>query len=191
MDYTDRLRKEDWCVRPVSLATARRLVTEHHYAHGGSNTACYTHGLFHVSSFDELDCWGVTWWIPPTKAAALKTYPQNWQGVLSLSRLVIVPEAPKNACTFLLSRSMKLINRQKWPCFVTYADTWQNHVGTIYKASNWTYVGETKPEPIYVLNGRMIARKAGPRTRTHQEMLDLGCEMVGKSVKHKFVHIQE
>ena len=108
---------------------------------------------------------------------------------MSLSRLVIVPDAPKNACSFLISRSIKLIDRKRWKCLVTYADEWQGHTGGIYKATNWVYVGKTKPEYVYVKNGRMVSRKAGPKTRTQAEMIDLGYKRYGPYSKHKFVLI--
>ena len=104
MSYSDRLRKEDWVVRGVSLDIARGLVEKHHYAKGGSNTRTYLHGLYPKGSFWDAECVGVAWWIPPTKSSAMATYPTDWNGVLSLSRLVMVPGVPKNACTFLLSR---------------------------------------------------------------------------------------
>jgi len=188
--YRGRLRNENWEVRPLtSLVVARRLVQKYHYAGGASNTATYLHGLFECGEFWEPNCKGVAWWIPPTKSAALATYPDNWRGVLSLSRLVVAPGVPKNACSFLIAGSMNLIDRERWPCLVTYADTWQGHGGTIYKATNWKYVGKTAPEPTFVKNGRLIARKAGPHTRTQQEMLKLGAELVGRFSKHKYVHI--
>jgi hypothetical protein len=84
---------------------------------------------------------------------------------------------------------MRLIDRERWPCLVTYADQWRGHVGTIYKATNWDYVGETKPQAVYTLDGRMVARKAGPTTRTKAEMLALGCVLAGRFSKHKYTHV--
>jgi hypothetical protein len=187
--YGDRLRKENWEVRPVVLEIAQRLVELYHYAGGGSNTATYCHGLFRVGEFWNYNCKGVAWWIPPTKSAALATYPENWKGVLSLSRLVIVPDVPKNAASYLLGASMRMIDRERWPCLVTYADEWQGHNGTIYKATNWQYMGLTAPEATFVKAGRMVARKAGPHTRTREEMKELGAQLVGRFAKHKFIHI--
>jgi len=187
--YENRLKKKNWIVRPITLDVAQEIVREFHYAHGGSNTAVYTHGLFRKgASFWDNQCVGIAWWIPPTKSAALATYPQFWQGVLALSRLVVLPEVPKNACSFLLAQSMKLIDREKWPCLVTYADEWQGHEGTIYKASNWEYAGKTNPEPVFLKNGRMVSRKAGPKTRTRKQMESIGARCVGSFSKHKFVH---
>jgi hypothetical protein len=186
VDTLVRLRRSEWEVRTVDLAVAQELVRKHHYSGGGSNTATYRHGLFKKSG-DE--CMGVAWWIPPTKAAANATYPNDWRGVLALSRLVIVPEVPKNGASFLLGQSMKTIDRKRWPCLVTYADEMQGHTGAIYRATNWEYCGITAKEATWFKDGRMIARKAGPKTRTKAEMIAMGCEMVGRFAKHKFRHI--
>jgi hypothetical protein len=186
----NRLRKSDWTVRDIEIAVARRMVEKYHYAAGASNTATYLHGLFREGDIFEEQCCAVAWWIPPTRSAAEATFPQHWQGVLSLSRLVVCPEVPKNACTFLLARSRALIDSTAWPCLVTYADDWRGHTGGIYKADNWRYVGKTKPERTYQIDGRMVARKAGGKTRTHAEMLALGAQMVGSFAKHKFVMIR-
>ena len=190
MSYEGRLKAREWEVRDCPMETGVELVSRYHYAKGAANTRTYLHGLYPTGSWLESDCVGVAWWIPPTKSAAEATFPENWQGVLALSRLVIAPGVPKNACSFLLSRSMKLIDRKLWPCLVTYADEWRGHVGTIYRATNWQYVGLTKPEAVYTRNGRMVARKAGPSTRTHSDMLALGAEQQGKFAKHKFIHLE-
>lgn len=169
------------------MEIASDLVRRFHYAKGSANTRTYLHGLFKRNSFWDQQCCGVAWWMPPTKSAALATFPENWEGVLSLSRLVIVPGVPKNACTFLLSRSVRLIDRKRWPCLVTYADEWKGHTGTIYRAAGWTYKGLTKAQSTFTINGVMTARKAGPKTRTKQEMIELGAQIEGKHAKHKFI----
>lgn len=186
----DRLRRSDWVVRDVEIAVARRIVESCHYARAASNTATYLHGLFHEGDIFQEQCEGVAWWIPPTRSAAEATYPENWKGVLSLSRLAILPGVPLNACTFLLSRSRKLIPPDVWPCLVTYADEWRGHTGGIYRADNWTYVGKTRPERTYVVDGRLVSRKAGPLNRTHAEMVAIGAEMVGSFSKHKFIMVR-
>lgn len=179
------LRADEWEVRPVDLLTCRAFVFDLHYSAGGSNTGTAMHGLFRKG---EPRCMGVAWWIPPTKGAAIATHPDpdRWREVLSLSRLAIDPEAPRNAATFLLSRSRRMIDPAAWSCLVTYADEWQGHTGAIYRADNWEYCGLTKPERLYVNNGRMVARKAGGKTRTHSEMIALGCDCLGSFAKHKF-----
>lgn len=185
--FADRLRKAEWTVRPVRLAVCQAFIAEHHYAGGGANTATYSHGLFRVD--DPATCRGIAWWFPPTRDAAHATYPEDWHAVLSLSRLALAPDVPKNGCSFLLARSIKLIDRDRWPCLVTYADEWKGHLGTIYRAAGWQYLGLTKPEPTFVRNGVMISRKRGHRTFTRAEMIEQGAELIGSFARHKFVSV--
>jgi hypothetical protein len=171
----------------VDLTTCQSMVRQQHYSQGGSNTGTYLHGLFQRSEPDV--CLGVAWWLPPTKSSALATWPGgDWRGVMCLSRLVVDPTVPTNGASFLLGASERLIRQDaRFGCLVTYADEWQGHSGAIYRATNWEYVGRTAPEAVWVTaDGRMVARKAGPRTRTKAEMLDLGYTLVGRFSKHKF-----
>lgn len=181
-----QLRKKDWEVANVPIEVGLDLIKANHYARGASNTAVYLHGLYPTGWFWYTHCVGVAWWIPPTKSAAQAWAGDDWQGVLSLSRLAIEPEVPSNACSFLLSKSVRMIDRDKWHTLVTYADSWRGHTGAIYRAAGWEYCGETKPEPTYTINGRMTARKAGGRTRTHAEMLELGATLEGRFSRARF-----
>jgi hypothetical protein len=96
---------------------------------------------------------------------------------------------PKNAASFLISKSIGLIRRDgRWDYLITYADEGQGHTGTIYRATNWEYKGLTTSEAVFVNEqGRMVSRKAGPHTRTRDEMAALGCRNAGSSCKHRFV----
>lgn len=188
-EYADRLKKEEWVVKPISKSTARALVERYHYAKSATNTGVYTHGLFKKGEdFFEEQCLGVAWWLPPTKNAAIATYPEGeWRKVLSLTRLVVADGVPKNACSFMLSKSIKLIDKSKWHCLVTYADTWQKHEGTIYKATNWQYCGLTRPSPVFVNEqGKMMGRKRGGRNITKAQLLADGFVSSGDHSKHKF-----
>lgn len=181
------LRASEWDVRPTSIAWARLLVRRHHYARGASNTAVYTHGLFRVGSNVPT---GVAWWLPPTKDCAIANFPGgDWRRVLSLSRLAIHPDVPTNGASFLIGRSIQLIrNAAAWDCLLTYADTWQNHTGAIYKATNWEYTGDTKPMPVWIdpRTERLVARKAGPVTRSRAEMEALGYVLLGHYPRRRF-----
>ena len=181
------LSKKDYEVRAAPLSVAREMVEKYHYAKGGSNTAVYVHGLYLKGNL--FDCLGIAWWLPPTKSCAINTYPGgDWRKVLSLSRLVVSPEVPQNGASFLLGQSLKLIRSdRRFECLVTYADEMQGHTGAIYKATNWEYLGLTKPQDVWKdSNGKMVARKAGPKTRTNQQMVELGYTKAGSFPKHKY-----
>lgn len=174
-------------VKPVEQVIAEDLIEKYHYARGGSNTRVFRHGLFKRG--EPLNCLGIAWWIPPTKSCAQSSYDGDWRKVLMLSRFGLVPGMPKNAASFLLGRSIRLIESDgRWDCLLTYADEAQGHNGGIYKATNWEYVGQTNPEPMWIepQSGRMVHRKAGSHTRTAKEMSELGYEHRGNFRKHKF-----
>ena len=180
-----KFRKEDWYVADAPLSAAQEMVKQYHYARGGSNTAVYVHGLFTKSS-NEL-C-GIVWWLPPTRVACESVNKDQWQRVLSLTRMVILPLVPRNACSFLLSRSVEIIRRDgRFVSLVTYADESQGHTGGVYRASNWQYVGRTGPYPRWIdCDGKQVSPKA-TKNRTKDQMLALGHVKVGSYFKHKFV----
>lgn len=184
--YEGRLKKAEYEVRPVQMGVAQEMVIAHHYAKGASKQFVYLHGLFHKS--DPWLCLGIAWWMPPTKGAALRLTP-DWDKVLTLSRLVILPGQPKNAASYLISQSVKLIQADgRWLKLVTYADTRQGHTGGIYRATNWTFDGMTDATPTWINpEGRTVAKKCGDRTRTVAEMEALGYRMIGRFTKLRFV----
>lgn len=175
------LHKADWLIADCHFGKARKLVRENHYAHGGSNTFVALHGLYRRSNYELC---GVAWWLPPTRDAAAKHWSKP-EAVLTLSRLVIVPDIPTNAASFLMMASIKLLD-PRWELLLTYADPSQGHTGAIYRATGWEYDGLSKPERVYFIGEQMVSRKCGPKTRTHDEMLALGAECRGLVAKHRF-----
>jgi len=185
MKSNEVLSAKDYEVRPVPVAQGRTFIIAHHYSKGCSNTAVHMHGLFRKGDARLL---GVAQWLPPTRVAAESVNRENWTRVLSLTRLAVHPDVPKNGATFLMARSMRLIEtEQKWATLVTYADEFMQHTGAIYRAANWDYLGFMKPQPRWEdRDGKQVAKKA-TRTRTNAEMEALGYRKVGSFRKHKFV----
>lgn len=181
---TDRLLKEDYRVRPVDLATAASIIKRYHYAQGGPNTGVQFDGLFAVGR-DE--CLGAAWWLPPTKIAA-QSVCAEWRRVLSLCRMAIAPEVPKNAATFLLSKAVRRLRRDgRWDVLLTYADERVGHEGHVYRAAGWEYLGRTKGDYAWLDSaGRQVSKKA-TKSRTTAEMLALGYSRSGPWPKHKYI----
>lgn len=179
------LLRGDWEVRPCPFADGKALVVEHHYAKGGSNTFVYMHGLYNKTT-GRLH--GVVWWLPPTRVACESVNKEQWKQVLSLTRMVITPDTPKNACTFLLGKSVKLIEKDgRFFTLVTYADEAQEHTGGVYRAANWKYVGRTGPYPRWVdKTGKQVTPKATVN-RTKAQMEALGHIKTGSYFKHKYI----
>lgn len=184
-DSSSRLHRSDYYVADADLLLAQEMVRLHHYSRGGSNTAVYVHGLYQRTTNQLV---GVAWWLPPTRVACESVNRSAWQQVLSLTRLAILPSVPANACSFLISRSVRMIWRDdRFYSLVSYADESQNHEGQIYRAANWFYIGRTGPYPRWVdSTGKQVACKA-TKNRVKARMEEMGYRMAGKFYKHKFV----
>jgi hypothetical protein len=182
------LRSGDWQVCNVrDHAECVGFMRRWHYSQGASKVAVARHGLYPAGLFGELS--GVALWLPPIVAAARKVGGDDWRGVLSLTRLAVLPGMPTNAASFLLGRSMKLIDRERWPILVTFADTRLGHTGAIYKATNWRCDGPVAAGATWMLpNGTQVGSKRGARNLTVDEMRAMGAERLGDLPKIRFVH---
>jgi hypothetical protein len=185
MPSVENLDKREWYCEPISQKQAEHLVELHHYAGGMSNTSIYRYGLF-----DWLgNLKGCAVWLCPTKNACLTVDPDDWKKVISLSRLAIASDVPRNAGTFLISRSCKEIKRDgRFRSLVSYADSSQGHTGLLYRAAGWMYVGPTAPTPLWIedSSGRYRSIKT-TKTLTVAQMKERGWSFKGNFVKHKFV----
>ena len=186
-ESTTVLRREDCRIIDIPHAEAASFIEQHHYSRSAANTSTVRHGL---EVGGELV--GAILWQPPTKLCALSVVRGTrlpWQGVLSCSRLAVANGVAHNGASFLLGQSMKRIDRERWPAFVTYADTRLGHTGSIYRATNWICMGETKAGDVWLgPDGEQRGRKRGGKTLKRDEMLALGFTKAPNLPKIKFVH---
>jgi hypothetical protein len=180
------LNRDHYTVCDVSHSLAVGLVEREHYSKSCGKVAVYRHGLFDL--FGVL-C-GVAVWLPPTRAAAVKALPESPQDVLALSRLAIMPHVPRNGATFLMGRSIRMIRAAgRWKMLLTFADTWQGHDGTIYRAANWTEAGQSRPTDVWTdATGKMLGAKRGPKNLSVAEMNAAGFRKIGKFPKIRFTY---
>ena len=179
-------RRSEYVVERCEHAVAAMIVARCHYMRGAANTSVAAHCLR-----KRLDgrIVGAALWVPPTRNAARSVAGERWRGVLSLSRVAVDDAEPTNAESLLVGRSMRLVMRDpRWHTLLTYADSRQGHVGTIYRATGWAYLGSVDGAPAWIdpRNGRQVAARA-TRTRTADEMRRLGYERLNAVPKHKFV----
>lgn len=184
------LHKEDYAIRTCSWAAARQLVEAHHYSGKSADIVIYRHGLYRRHGNTLV---GVAVWMPPTRRAAESVDP-DWQRVLCLTRLVVAPNEPTNAASYLLGRSMRLIKQDgRFHTLVTYADEAQGHTGAIYKATNWELIPPTERalqgDVIYIDGeGKQVSKRSpGGGSFTDAEMQAQGYRRLPASRKHKFV----
>lgn len=161
---------------------ARRLVQEHHYSKSAS------HRSFGFCAKRDGKVVGAALFLPPLPPAAKKHAKSDPKKVTTLSRLVVAPGEPQNTAGMLIGAALRHLRKDKrYDTVLTFADTSQGHTGTVYKATNATSCGLTKPEPYWIdpKTGRRVSRKA-TRSRTVAEMRALGYERRMSPGKHCF-----
>lgn len=106
-----------------------------------------------------------------------------------LSRCAVVPGQAQNATGMMLAASERLVRKDaRWSLLVTYADEGEGHTGVIYRATNWTFDGRTKPETRWHSAEGMLVSRLSTRSRTVSQMTALGCTR-SKSTKLRFVKL--
>jgi hypothetical protein len=129
-------------LRSCSMDVVRELCASYHGYSSAGRVAAYAFAVFEdgrpVAAYA---------WQPPAPGAALATCPEAPQGVLSLSRMVAVPNGRRAGeiaqrrlkhISKPLRRQMRtLIDRTRWPVLVTYSDEGQGHDGYVYRCSGW------------------------------------------------------
>lgn len=179
-------------------AECAALIREHHYAGSCANTSVYAIGLFHP---DRDDILGAQLWMPTTPTVARSLTRRHVptisdedapRRVLALSRLALVPGLPTNTASRFLALGRRLVDRDRFPLLVTWADTNQGHDGTIYRADNWLCDNRTSGGDVYrdPVTGRQVARRA-TRTRTATEMRNLGYVRAGSLPKIRYVRLPD
>jgi hypothetical protein len=183
----ENLSKKDWLVERVPHGEAVAVILAWHYSRSAPNTG-QTFGMFDRRDNGPLSpLMGAALWLPPTRRAAEAVAGESWEGVLCLSRLAVHPDLPRNAASFLLAASMRLLDRDRWPVLLTYADMHHGHTGAIYKATGWRLDAVTNSGTYFVKDGRQVGRKRGRRNIRAADLRALGYEEI-RSNKIRFVH---
>ena len=141
---------EGYEVHPISYQDAMSMVTESHYLHRKA-PASHAYGLFDESG-GLVGC--ITYGTPASRSLCVGLAgPDEAEHVSELTRLWIADITPRNAESFLISKSLKLLPLEK-DIVVSYAEIGAGHVGTVYQATNWIYTGMSDRHVEWLLDGK-------------------------------------
>lgn len=88
-----------------------------------------------------------------------KKYAEYEEQVIELRRFVAIDDTERNFESYVISRMIKLLPKHI-KTVVSYADPYQGHVGTIYKALNFKYMGQVSAQRVILYNGKTYHDKA-------------------------------
>ena len=166
----------------ISKSVADDFVTQKHY----SRRASIFWAGFGLEEDGQIT--GVAVYGQPSPPIQKHAFKDRDLRLYELAR-VVVQSKTKNASSFLVANSLKLLEPK--PCAViSYADMEQNHCGIIYQATNWIYTGATKShDKAYMVDGKrthpMTLRDKGITDPTRWAK-ENGIEMVKPMEKHRY-----
>jgi len=143
---------QGWTVKRVTRQEIRDFIEEWHYSK--SINGCIAD--FCYALMDDLgEMKGAMFYGRMAMANQWKRFGDSESDVIELRRLCCVDETPKNAESFFIGRSLKLL-RKEWGkgLVVSYADKEYGHGGVIYKASNFKQLEDIKGAKVIMHNGR-------------------------------------
>lgn len=152
----------------------------------------YAYGLFDDDYLVGVICYGTPSSSPLRTGIAGK---ENAHRVLELNRLCLL-DNKKNEASILISKSILLLPHG---CIiVSYADSSQNHIGTVYQATNFIYTGLSAKRTDYKVKGlehihtqTLIDkfRHHDNRTKAMRDFYGDDFYVVDRPRKHRYVYI--
>lgn len=170
------------------------MVIQNHYSH--SWTSCrYSFGLF-----DNEKLIGVAVYGFPVGRQVVKSITATLlnEDVLELTRLWIIDEAGKNSESWFIGKTFSWLRKNtSIKILISYSDPMQNHLGTIYQATNWLYQGNGTMLIrgfLHQINGKLmhprtVVSKYGTIDTEHLKKIDPNYKRVEMKKKHRYIYI--
>jgi len=138
--------KEWYVIKPISYATAMRLIVENHYLHRKCPCS-FAFGLFYGEYIKGVIIYGT-----PSSAPLRGGIcgPDEKNNVIELTRLWVCDTVVKNGESFLIGNTIPLVDKE---IIVSYAEIQQGHLGVVYQATNWIYTGLSAKRTNWTIEG--------------------------------------
>lgn len=137
---------ENYNIRQITNALAAEVVIEKHYLHRRPPCSI-AFGLYLGEELKGVICYG-TPSSSPLRAGIAGIEQAN--NVIELTRLWVDDSVPRNGESYLIGNTLPKCGKE---IVVSYADTAQQHVGTVYQATNWLYTGLSAKRTDYHIEG--------------------------------------
>ena len=125
-------------VEQVSARVVTNMITHKHYLRSMPTAAC---ACFAVYIDTELH--GAVVFASGARHSHRLIVAGQPQQVVTLARLWLSDDCPKNSESRVLGIVLRHLKREgRWKFILSYADPSAGHVGTIYQATGWLYLGQ-------------------------------------------------
>lgn len=143
---------QGYYVKRVNRADIKDFIEKWHYSHSINGCiADYCYALF----TPDNQMVGAMFYGRMAMANQWKRFTDKESDVIELRRLCCIDDTPRNAESFLIGRSLRLLSKE-WTgkYVVSYSDKEYGHLGTIYKASNFRQLEDIKGAKVIIYNGK-------------------------------------
>jgi len=145
LDYRNANVK-DFKVKLTTIQYVKDFVETWHYSSNVNGLRISNvFGLFYEDNLIGSMIYG-----PLGMANTWKKYVNFESEIIELRRLCCIDNTPRNTESYFIGKTLRWLKKNTdYKIVISYADTFHNHQGTIYKASNFKHYGMTS-------NGRVI-----------------------------------
>lgn len=167
--------------------TAKGIIENNHYSHKMPQAVkeCY-------AIVDSLFIIGIVVYSIPANRYMFSCVglDDGWE----LSRLWLKDGMKRNTLSHSVAQTLKAVQPDN---IMSYADAQYGHCGYIYQALNFIYLGKTKPEKRYLIDGKLITRRGlgrrkGITEKEHREqILNSGGVEFLSAPKHKYLYLRD
>ena len=147
----------EFTVEEIPRKGTVQFIEKHHYSHNVNGVqSLYHFGLYREGNFGLPKMIGAMLYAMPSMPHTAKKYnPINPDRCMELRRLVCIDETPKNTESYFIGNTLRWLKQNTdIEVIVSFADQHYGHSGTIYKASNFEYLGETSAGQVLMVDGR-------------------------------------
>lgn len=178
-------------VRPVMPSVVRRLIEERHYLHSMPAAPRRCYGVY----LGEVLHGAVVFTSGPRQGYQLLTAARP-QAVSELARLWLSDALPPNSESRVLGIVVRTLRRETtWKLLLSYADPAAGHVGTIYQATGWRYLGQTETNSYIrlpdgaIYHPRTVYQRFGSNSIGHLRATGISAGRVPMAGKHRYAYV--
>lgn len=131
---------KDFVVKPTTIQYVRNFVETWHYSSNVNGLRISNvFGLFYKENLIGAMIYG-----PLGMANTWKKYADSESEIVELRRLCCIDNTPKCTESYFIGKTLRWLKKNTdYKIVISYADTFHNHEGIIYKATNFTHSGMT------------------------------------------------
>ncbi len=178
-------------VEPVLRSVVRRLIETQHYLHSMPAASRLCFGVYRDG---ELS--GAVVFTSGARHAHRLLSAAKPNEVATLARLWLRDDLPRNSESRVIGIVLRHLKRfTDWKLVLSYADPGVGHVGVVYQASGWLYVGQGDPTSYVRLpdgklhHPRSVYDQYGTNRVSHLRATGIDAERVAVSGKHRYLYV--